>query len=133
MVFICPVCEAENRANANYCRRCGQSRDYLEELAAAGARLVKDGEQENQKPFCPCCDAPLRCTDKFCYLCGELQPNHTPAFLKDCLECHTILPDKANYCYTCGAAISFTFPGKIRVPIELFRDEKSELFPKFEA
>lgn len=84
-------------------------------------------------PECPSCWRALRATDKFCCWCGEAQPNRVLPFLKLCLECSTFLPEKANYCYSCGTDVGYSSRRKVRVPHELFKDEESEFFPRFDA
>ncbi|CAN5663548.1 hypothetical protein BH10CYA1_BH10CYA1_51880 [soil metagenome] len=84
-------------------------------------------------PECPSCWKALRATDKFCCWCGEAQPNRVLPFLKLCLECSTFLPEKANYCYACGTDVGYSSRRKVRVPHELFKDEESEFFPRFDA
>ncbi len=84
-------------------------------------------------PECPSCWKTLRATDKFCCWCGEAQPNRVLPFLKLCLECNTFLPEKANYCYACGTDVGYNSRRKVRVPHELFKDEESEFFPRFDA
>jgi rRNA maturation endonuclease Nob1 len=84
-------------------------------------------------PECPSCWKTLRATDKFCCWCGEAQPNRVLPFLKLCLECSTFLPEKANYCYSCGTDVGYSSRRKVRVPHELFKDEDSEFFPRFDA
>jgi hypothetical protein len=84
-------------------------------------------------PECPSCWKALRATDKFCCWCGEAQPNRVLPFLKLCLECSTFLPEKANYCYSCGTDVGYSSRRKVRVPHELFKDEDSEFFPRFDA
>ncbi|HEY9732258.1 MAG TPA: zinc ribbon domain-containing protein [Drouetiella sp.] len=84
-------------------------------------------------PECPSCWKALRATDKFCCWCGEAQPNRVLPFLKLCLECSTFLPEKANYCYSCGTDVGYSSRRKVKVPHELFKDEESEFFPRFDA
>jgi RNA polymerase subunit RPABC4/transcription elongation factor Spt4 len=84
-------------------------------------------------PECPSCWKALRATDKFCCWCGEAQPNRVLPFLKLCLECNTFLPEKANFCYSCGTDVGYSSRRKVRVPHELFKDEESEFFPRFDA
>lgn len=84
-------------------------------------------------PECPSCWKALRATDKFCCWCGEAQPNRVLPFLKLCLECSTFLPEKANYCYSCGTDVGYSSRRKVRMPHELFKDEESEFFPRFDA
>lgn len=84
-------------------------------------------------PECPSCWKVLRATDKFCCWCGEAQPNRVLPFLKLCLECSTFLPEKANFCYSCGTDVGYNSRRKVKVPHELFKDEDSEFFPRFNA
>ncbi|HEY9679406.1 MAG TPA: zinc ribbon domain-containing protein [Drouetiella sp.] len=88
---------------------------------------------EQQPPQCPSCWETLRATDKFCCWCGEAQPNRVLPFMKLCLECNTFLPEKANYCYACGTDVGYSSRRKVRLPAELFKDEDSEFFPRFDA
>ena len=84
-------------------------------------------------PECPSCYTALRVTDKFCCWCGEPQPNRVLPFMKLCLDCNTLLPEKANFCYSCGTDVGYNSRRKVRVPHELFKDEESEFFPRFDA
>lgn len=88
---------------------------------------------EASSPQCANCWRALRATDKFCCWCGEAQPNRVLPFLKFCLECNTFLPEKANYCYFCGTDVGHSSRKKVRVPHELFKDEESEFFPRYDA
>jgi hypothetical protein len=84
-------------------------------------------------PHCPACRTMLRATDKFCCWCGDKQPDRSIPYMKMCLECNALLPEKANFCCVCGAQVSNFMRRKVKAPVELFRDEESEFFPKFEA
>lgn len=172
-MFFCPVCQIENRLDAKFCRKCGQSREALEQHAMAvvtkpaaeavvavdsgetGHRGVGNSEtsRENDfvseissaeinlagdaaapdfsKPECPACLTALRFTDKFCCWCGEAQPLRNPNLLT-CMRCTTILPTRANFCYSCGAQVS-NGNRKVRAHEDLFSDEDSEDFPRFHA
>jgi len=111
------------------------------QVAADAPALAVNIEQEmslsptpdSNLPECPSCWKALRATDKFCCWCGEAQPNRVLPFLKLCLECSTFLPEKANYCYSCGTDVGYSSRRKVRVPHELFKDEESEFFPRFDA
>ncbi len=52
---------------------------------------------------------------------------------KSCLRCHTLLPEKANFCYSCGNEVTLNAWRKVRPTAELFEDENAEYFPKFQA
>lgn len=157
-MFLCPICNVENRQNAKFCRRCGRGRHELEEAARADSPereniahiSVKEvsvplsaviasfeGQEpvdpnDESAPQCPQCWAKLRLTDKFCYGCGEPQPARNVSHLKTCTNCQSILPAGANFCFSCGAEVTTT-RHKVRTPVELFADENSEFFPRFEA
>lgn len=111
------------------------------QVSAEAPELAMNIEQEVSlsappdlnSPECPSCWKALRATDKFCCWCGEAQPNRVLPFLKLCLECSTFLPEKANYCYSCGTDVGYSSRRKVRVPHELFKDEESEFFPRFDA
>lgn len=100
---------------------------------------VHPADQESAKqadfssPDCPVCWTPLRATDKFCCWCGAAQPNRVLPFFKLCLECSTQLPEKANFCFWCGADVCSPSRRRVRISPELFRDEQSEFFPRFDA
>lgn len=157
MVFLCPVCKVENRQNAKFCRRCGRSRLDLEQLTKSQqsadapvhasvkevpvptAAVVASFEDDTFEPIneaepqCSACWAKLRLTDKFCFGCGEPQPERTMAHLKTCMQCHALLPLGANFCFSCGSEVSSSQRRNVRSPVELFTDENSEFFPRFEA
>lgn len=161
-MFVCPQCNVENRSNAKFCRKCGQPRAELECLSVtqppvesaprpnalreepAAVVTINQGPMEPVgqsegaideavAPECPSCWTVLRATDKFCCWCGSAQPNRIQPFMKLCLECNTQLPEKANFCFSCGADVSTYSRLKVRAPLELFKDEDSEFFPRFEA
>jgi ribosomal protein L40E len=250
-VFVCPICEVENRADAKFCRKCGQSRSALEQHLAVTANVragsavevsaeavapatvstkssnrtadqlaqVTDktmvesatpsqhladsglvspevlpenrgqiiasvqqnnsltpsevhpasamiGETSNKQsappavqpspafseqqqvaftvstaapvpdfsmPQCPACWTALRASDKYCCWCGEPQPLRAAPYMKICVECNTQLPEKANFCHACGSDVSGRFKNKVRFPVELFTEEDSEFFPRFDA
>ncbi len=229
-MFVCPICEVENRADAKFCRKCGQSRGALEQHlavtanaragaaveaasataaapAGAGPKSVNraadptspvadktvaqppaplqhsdngavvspevakekgsDVEAEVQPaevepptgsipelvepkpltytlsttppppdfstPQCPACWTALRASDKYCCWCGEPQPLRAVPFMKVCVDCNTQLPEKANFCHACGSDVSGRFKNKVRFPVELFKEEDSEFFPRFDA
>ena len=95
-----------------------------------------DGESPREPapdPHCPSCRTMLRATDKFCCWCGEPQPLRNLPLRKTCSQCSTVLPEKANFCYSCGAELAAANNKKIRFPIELFTEEESEFFPRFDA
>ncbi|HEY9772377.1 MAG TPA: zinc ribbon domain-containing protein [Planktothrix sp.] len=235
-MFVCPVCEVENRLDAKFCRKCGQSRTALEQYVAAavstpsgkmksepssnsqasahgrtampvkpepaappaqavalhptvqrsdsavsqaepsrsqaevggaattslpdnnGARqrqvssnssradgsadldssaqpLAKESRAASDisAPECPACWTVLRATDQYCCWCGEPQPSRALPLMKMCLECNTKLPEKANFCFDCGHNVSDRVTQKVRFPLELFHEEESEFFPRFDA
>lgn len=160
MVFLCPVCKVENRQNAKFCRRCGRARLELEqagqasgagdshdssehasvkEVAVPTSAVVASFEDESFEPVdetspqCSACWAKLRLTDKFCFGCGEPQPERSLSHLKTCAQCQAILPMGANFCFACGSEVSSSQRRNVRSPVELFTDENSEFFPRFEA
>jgi hypothetical protein len=91
------------------------------------------GTDQPGSPECPSCWTVLRWTDKFCCWCGEPQPNRALPFMKLCLECSTQLPEKANFCYSCGNDMTGKAARKVRFPHELFNEEESDFFPRFDA
>ncbi len=151
-MFLCPLCNVENRQNAKFCRRCGRGRQELEEAAGGqpapisvkevpvplSAVIASFEEQEpvdpndESAPQCPQCWAKLRLTDKFCYGCGEPQPARNVSHMKTCSSCQSILPAGANFCFSCGSEVQAS-RRNVRTPVELFADENSEFFPRFEA
>ncbi len=157
MVFLCPICKVENRQNAKFCRRCGRARAELElakenvgsntagpptvkEVAVPTAVVVATFEEEeilepadDIAPQCSACWAKLRLTDKFCFCCGEPQPERSVSHLKTCAHCQSLLPVAANFCFACGQEVSSAGRRNVRSPVELFSDENSEFFPRFEA
>lgn len=157
MVFLCPICKVENRQNAKFCRRCGRARVELEpakegsdkvlpgsptvkEVAVPTAAVVASFEEEEifepadeTAPQCSACWAKLRLTDKFCFCCGESQPERSVSHLKTCTQCRSLLPAGANFCFACGQEVSSSQRRNVRSPVELFTDENSEFFPRFEA
>ncbi|HEY9785210.1 MAG TPA: zinc ribbon domain-containing protein [Candidatus Obscuribacterales bacterium] len=88
---------------------------------------------EQVEPVCTSCWTQLRATDKFCCWCGEAQPHRVLPYMKSCIECQTALPDKANFCYLCGSEVTSGARRRVKTPVELFRDENSEFFPRYEA
>jgi predicted amidophosphoribosyltransferase len=83
-------------------------------------------------PECPACWTALRFTDKYCSWCGEPQPLRTLPYKKVCLHCATQLPQRANYCHTCGHESVPNPKRNIGSAVELFNEDASE-FPTFEA
>ena len=155
-MFLCPVCKVENRQDAKFCRRCGRARVELEqvgpfsspdssehtsvkEVAVPTAAVVASFADETFEPIdetvpqCSACWAKLRLTDKFCFGCGEPQPERSMSLLKTCIQCQSLLPVGANFCFSCGAEVSSSQRRNVRSPVELFTDENSEFFPRFEA
>jgi len=53
--------------------------------------------------------------------------------MKVCVECNTSLPEKANFCHSCGVDVAGHCKQKVRFPVELFKEEDSEFFPRFDA
>lgn len=45
-MFVCPICGVENRENAKFCRKCGQSRTALEQHAAAAVAVTESEAAE---------------------------------------------------------------------------------------
>lgn len=127
-IFICPVCEAENRQSARFCRRCGRSRLVLER--------EERGESTTAKPAlltCSRCTAPVRVTDSYCSYCGDAQPYRILADMKVCRDCGVQMPEVANFCYSCGVDVANHSPKQVPVPVALFEDEDPDNFPQFEA
>jgi len=115
-----------------------EGRSERSDAPALSVRLEEEGVSlsappDVSGPECPNCWRALRATDKFCCWCGEAQPNRVLPFLKLCLECSTFLPEKANFCYSCGTDVGYSSRRKVKVPHELFKDEDSEFFPRFNA
>lgn len=82
---------------------------------------------------CPSCWSAVRASDRFCCWCGQEQPTRLAPYVKVCLECNTHLPERANFCFSCGTDVSHQSRRKVTVPYELFQEEDSELFPRFEV
>lgn len=157
MVFLCPICKVENRQNAKFCRRCGRARSDLEkaqeapsstppsnptikEVVVPTAAVVASFEEpeifqsaDEIAPQCSACWAKLRLTDKYCFCCGEPQPERSVSHLKTCIQCGSLLPGGANFCFACGQEVISSNRRHVRSPVELFTDENSEFFPRFEA
>ena len=105
----------------------------LESITTPASEQQHEKSADFSSPDCPVCWTPLRSTDKFCCWCGAAQPNRVLPFFKLCLECSTQLPEKANFCFWCGADVCSPSRRRVRVSAELFRDEESEFFPRFDA
>ncbi len=121
-MYTCPVCSAENRENANFCRQCGERR------ASSNAP-----NQEELKDRCPCCSRRVRHADKFCMSCGEkLKSKPSPAS-KLCLSCKAVLPEKATFCTDCGEYVAEKSSRKVQIPAELFGEENPDLTPRYEV
>lgn len=157
LVFLCPICKVENRQNAKFCRRCGRARSDLEkaqeapsstppsnptikEVVVPTAAVVASFEEpeifqsaDEIAPQCSACWAKLRLTDKYCFCCGEPQPERSVSHLKTCIQCGSLLPGGANFCFACGQEVISSNRRHVRSPVELFTDENSEFFPRFEA
>lgn len=120
-MYICPLCSAENRENANFCRDCGSPRQaQMEQLEA-------------ESVLCPCCSRRVRHADKFCMACGEkLSPKATRE-TKVCLGCKTVLPLKATFCFSCGEYVASASNRKVDLPTEVFGDDNPEFVPRYEA
>lgn len=155
MVFVCPACQVENRQNAKFCRKCGRTRDQLEKaldspspgnehvsekevlvptaalVATFSDKLIETAPPDD--PQCSSCWARVRNTDKYCFGCGEPQPVRSVPTMISCSECATPLPQKANYCFHCGHEANPVARRQVRNSAELFSDENSEFFPRFEA
>ncbi len=126
--FICPVCEAENRQTARFCRRCGRSRLALDK--------PEDSDKSSKRTLeltCPKCVSPVRVTDSYCSHCGDSQPFRILPDMKVCRDCGTQMPELANYCYACGTDVSKHSTNQVPVPIALFEDDDPDGFPQFEA
>jgi len=107
--------------------------DESQEKPSAQGSCPSTGDDQYAYPQCPECRTMLRATDKFCCWCGARQPERSIPYMKLCLECNALLPGKANFCCVCGSGVTNFARRKVKVPLELFRDEDSEFFPKFEA
>lgn len=107
--------------------------ENTEQAAPENNQVVAEPKPDFSTPECPSCYTALRVTDKYCCWCGEPQPNRVLPFMKLCLDCNTLLPEKANFCYSCGTDVGYNSRRKVRVPHELFKDEESEFFPRFDA
>jgi len=111
----------------------------VKEVAVPISAVVASFEDESFEPIdetapqCSACWAKLRLTDKFCFGCGEPQPERSLSHLKTCAQCQAILPIGANFCFSCGQEVSSSQRRNVRSPVELFTDENSEFFPRFEA
>jgi ribosomal protein L40E len=142
--FICPLCQAENRVNAKFCRLCGKPRLDLDR----GFEQVAEGTEENmivesqkleqiqavsKSTVCRQCHAQVRGTDKFCSWCGQEGPCDELADSLDCPKCHKRLPAQANFCFACGVHVGPHKRLKLRPPGELFQSEDAEFFPTFDA
>lgn len=127
--FICPICEAENRQSARFCRRCGRSRLILEreERGASGV------SEKPKELVCPRCAAPVRVTDSFCSYCGDPQPYRILADMKVCRDCGTQMPEVANFCYACGTDVANHSAKQVPVPVALFEEDDPDSFPRFEV
>ncbi len=161
-VFICPLCNIDNRAGAKFCRRCGTARAEIEAVMPRPElqhREVEPTELKSRKlqqtpvvtalpakqdlspvsfpaayvqPLCVSCDTLLRASDRFCCWCGDAQPLRMQPPVKSCPQCTQNLPVRANYCFDCGKQVS---GGRLqtRIPSELFKEESSEFFPTYDA
>lgn len=92
--YICPSCSAENRANAKFCRQCGQARKMDFAL----------GEKTMEAIVCTSCQTEIRASDLFCLTCGAKQ-GPRPTREKHCLTCNKQLPVNANFCTQCGGKL----------------------------
>lgn len=127
--FICPICEAENRQSARFCRRCGRSRLALEREERVG----ESGAEKLHQLVCPRCTSPVRVTDSYCSYCGDSQPYRILAHMKVCRDCGTQMPEVANFCYACGTDVGNLSTKQVPVPVALFEDDDPDSFPQFEA
>ncbi len=156
-MFVCPNCRIENRETAKFCRRCGRARDEANaepqaEPKSSTAQTKNDTPRQEAPPHieepsppemsqlmtagssqCPSCFSAVRSSDRFCCWCGQEQPARLLPYFKVCLDCSTHLPEKANFCFSCGTDVSHQSRRKVTVPYELFQEEDSELFPRFEV
>lgn len=122
--------QSDTQTNSEHEAPCVQ---ILPEVDDAPFVHEKGPNGEEPLPACPSCWATLRFTDKFCCWCGEPQPNRILPHMKVCLACKSLLPDKANYCYLCGEDVALPNRRKVVAPTELFYEESSEFFPRFDA
>lgn len=121
----------------------GSSKDA--EASQGGASTAKQQDSPEPAPpemsqlmaagssQCPSCWSAVRASDRFCCWCGQEQPARLLPYFKVCLDCSTHLPEKANFCFSCGTDVSHQSRRKVTVPYELFQEEDSELFPRFEV
>ncbi len=100
-------------------------------VASFEEKLIEPGR--TGEPQCGSCFARVRNTDKYCFGCGEPQPVRQIPNMVNCTECSTPLPEKANYCFHCGHEVNPVARRQVRTSAELFSDENSEFFPRFEA
>lgn len=126
--FICPVCEAENRQSARFCRRCGRSRLDLERDERGAS-----SDEKTKELSCQRCSSPVRVTDSYCSHCGDAQPYRILADMKVCRDCGTQMPEVANFCYACGTDVGSHSLKQVPVPIALFEEEDPDSLPSFEA
>jgi predicted amidophosphoribosyltransferase len=138
--FICPLCQADNRANAKFCRLCGKPRLDLPEppqIAEAGSFVAGQKLEQihigGKSTLCRQCQAQVRGTDKFCSWCGQEGPCDSLADSLDCPKCQKRLPAQANFCFACGTHVGPHKRLKLRPPGEIFQAEDAEFFPTFDA
>src|SRR5579883_1046173 len=127
-VFICPMCNAENRENARFCRRCGRSRISLEREQQSAQPTLIEKSRELQ---CLRCASPVRITDSYCSSCGDAQPYRILANMKVCRECGTQMPELANFCFACGTDVGGSSTKQVPVPVALFEEDDPEMLPSF--
>lgn len=133
--FICPICNAENRENARFCRRCGRSRLILEkeQHEAASPTFSAAPIEKARELTCLRCGSPVRITDSYCSYCGDPQPYRILPNMKVCRDCGTQMPEMANFCFACGTDVGSHSTKQVPVPIALFEEDDPEIMPSFEA
>jgi ribosomal protein L40E len=139
-VFVCPSCQAENKVNAKFCRRCGKSRmtivDGKDSLPVNSADIESNACTSHDQPTvlnCTACLTPVRYSDRFCIWCGEPQPTRKDNRSKKCPTCQSLLPEVANFCCSCGHNLMGDWRQALPMFDDLFADPQSEMFPQFEV
>jgi predicted amidophosphoribosyltransferase len=140
--FICPLCQAENRADAKFCRLCGKPRLNLdcavklqntEADSVAAPQELEQIQAGSKSTLCRQCQAQVRSTDRFCSWCGQEGPCDGFADCLYCPKCQKRLPAQANFCFACGVHVGPHKRLKLRPPGEIFQAEDAEFFPTFDA
>lgn len=121
-MYVCPICTAENRDNANFCRQCGGRRASPHPL-----------NEEDNRDRCPCCARRVRHCDRFCMSCGEKLKQKPAPLTKLCLSCKAVLSEKATFCTDCGEYVAENSNRQSQIPSELFGEDNTDLTPRYEA